>query len=78
MRKQARLKAMTGPWNQGVSSSSILIPMAVCGLRLNALEEVNLTGFFFKSSRDSSYDTGDLRRLCVMLVDNILNCFVII
>jgi len=78
MRKHARLKAMTGPWNQGVSSSSVLIPMAVCGLRLNALEEVNLTGFFFKSSRDSSKETGDLQRLCVMLVDNILNCFDII
>ena len=60
MRKQARLKAMTGPWNQGVSSSSVLMPTAVWGLRLNALEEVNLTGFFFKSSRDSSWDTGDL------------------
>ena len=77
MRKQARLKPMTGPWNQGVSSSSVLRPMAVWGLRLNALEEVNLTGFFFKSSRESSWVTGDLWKFCVMHVDSILNCFVI-
>ena len=52
MRKQAMLKAMTGPWNQGVSSSSV-ITNDLPGLTLKAAEDVNLTGFLFNSSAES-------------------------
>ena len=46
------LKAMTGPWNQGVSSSSV-ITKDLPGMTLQAAEDVNLTGFLFNSSAES-------------------------
>lgn len=64
------LKAITGPWNHGVSSSSVLIPPAVWGLTLNAGDVVNFTGFFFKSSKDLSKTICDLFILVTKLVEN--------